>query len=419
MYELGIRLYSLIVSVASLFNPKAKLWIAGRSEWRARLKEKIAQKNPKQPVAWFHAASLGEFEQGRPVIEAFRERYPDFFILLTFYSPSGYEVRKGYQGADYIGYLPADTARNAHDFVQIVQPEIAFFIKYEFWYHYLRELQKNEVPVLIFAAIFRPEQVFFKWWGGFYRSMLSVFDTILVQNTASQQLLASVENIQKVIVAGDTRFDRVVQLVEQGRELPEIETFVGGVPCLVIGSAWAQDMDVLIPVLNKLRGRMKAIIAPHELNRQEMQAWKERLNAPSLFYSEYKSNGFALPAGSFSYLFIDNIGMLSSLYRYGTMAYIGGSFGKGLHNTLEAATFGMPIFFGNKSYKRFSEAVAMLDLGIATAVADADGLGQAVEYYLDNPSDLRIKSEESRRFVASHIGATAKVLSVVKGLIRD
>ncbi len=418
LYECSIRGYVLLIRLASFFVPKARLWIEGRRNWRGQLAEAMAPAlAEKRKVAWFHAASLGEFEQGRPVMEAFRKEFPGYFILLTFYSPSGYEIRRNYPGADYICYLPADTASNARDFVAIARPGIAFFIKYEFWFNYLSALKKEGTAVVLFSAIFRESQVFFQWWGGFYRSLLLLFDSVLVQNTLSAALLGGIKGLKEVIVAGDTRFDRVAQLAESGRELEEIRAFAGDNLCLVVGSAWEQDMDVVIPALNRLGGRLRAIIAPHEINREEIAAWQAKLGGRSILYSDYKAGGFVLPEPAPDYIFIDNIGMLSALYRYGSMAFIGGAFGKGLHNTLEAATWGMPVFFGNRSYARFSEAVDLLELGVAQAVETPGELAEAVENFLNHPAQVDEVSLQCREYIASHTGATEKVMQVARRLL--
>ena len=418
LYECAIRIYVLLIRLAAFFVPKARLWVEGRRDWQARLAEAMAPAlAEKRKVAWFHAASLGEFEQGRPVMEAFRKEFPGHFILLTFYSPSGYEIRRNYPGADYICYLPADTASNARDFVMVARPNIAFFIKYEFWYNYLNSLKKEGTAVVLFSAIFRENQVFFQWWGGFYRSLLLLFDAILVQNARSAALLGKIEGLKEVLVAGDTRFDRVAQLAESGRELEEIRAFAGDSPCLVVGSAWAQDMDVVIPALDRLEGRIRAIIAPHEINREEIAAWQAKLRGRSVLYSDYKAGGFIMEEPAPGYIFIDNIGMLSALYRYGSMAFIGGAFGKGLHNTLEAATWGMPIFFGNRSYARFSEAVDLLELGVAQAVGTPEELGEAIENFLSRPAAMTKVSLQCRQYVASHTGATEKVMQVARELL--
>ncbi len=346
-------------------------------------------------------------------MEAYRNAYPDHFILLTFFSPSGYEIRKDYAGADLICYLPIDTPGNAREFVEIVNPRIAFFIKYEFWFNYLRELRKNGSYILSFSSIFRPNQIFFKFYGGFFRKKLGYFDHFFVQNQASVSLLASI-GITAASIAGDTRFDRVRAIASNARELPEIGRFKGAGQCLVAGSVWDADMQVLIPTLNALSGRLKAIIAPHEIKAEEIAGWRSKLNGRSILYSEVAAGQD--PEG-FDYLIINNIGMLSSLYRYGNMAYIGGSFGVGLHNILEAATFGLPVVFGNKSYHRFQEAVDLMEKGGAFAVADRDQLLKIMESWVANPSDARNAGHVSTEYVKSGTGATDLIMQKVKQAI--
>lgn len=365
------------------------------------------------PVVWFHAASLGEFEQGRPVMDAYRAQYPDHKILLTFFSPSGYEVRKNYTGADFVLYLPADTPANARRFVALVNPRIAFFIKYEFWYNYLRELRATNVPVISFSAIFRPNQLFFKLWGSFYRNLLGYFDHILVQNQESVVLLASI-GIRNVTLAGDTRFDRVTQVAAVKKDIPIAQTFKNREPLLVIGSAWQADMDVLIPFINQFDKPLKIIIAPHDIHDDEIERWRGQLRNPSVRYSETVA-GNANTLENAQTLFIDNVGMLSSLYRYGEFAYVGGAFGKGLHNILEAATYGMPLFFG-PNYGKFQEAVDLVNEGAAFPVGNtSEFMAAFTKQYTDRTEAARI----SRSYVQRNIGATGKVMEVVKRLVKS
>ncbi len=398
-------------------NPKAKLWVDGRRNWSERLAGALA--GNRAPVAWFHAASLGEFEQGRPVIEAFRQQYPAYKILLTFFSPSGYEVRKNYAGADFIAYLPSDTPANARRFVQLVKPSIAFFIKYEFWANYLHELKAAQVPVISFSTIFRPGQLFFKPYGGFYRSLLHQFDHILVQNEVSVRLLDSI-GITRTTLAGDTRFDRVKQVADQKKEIPAAAAFrldpAGQpVPVLVAGSAWQQDMDVLIPFLNAFTQPLKVIIAPHEIHDDEIEKWRQQLQRPSVRFSQVTA-GDTSQLATAEVLIIDNIGMLSSLYQYGQYAYIGGAFGKGLHNILEAATFSMPLFFG-PNYRKFQEAIDLIAEGGAVSVNNTQELTMAFgRLYTDN-SAWQKAAATSRGYVVRNIGATGKVMHIVNQLI--
>ncbi|UHG91818.1 3-deoxy-D-manno-octulosonic acid transferase [Spirosoma oryzicola] len=412
-YNTGIFVFQSLLQLVAPFNPKAKKWVDGRRDWRSSLTNKLASN--KSPVAWFHAASLGEFEQGRPVIEAYREQYPDHKILLTFFSPSGYEVRKDYDGAHFVVYLPADTPVNARDFVAIVKPRIAFFIKYEFWYNYLHELKAAEVATLSFSAIFRPNQLFFKSYGGFYRNMLRYFDHILVQNDESVRLLKSI-GVSTVTLAGDTRFDRVAQVAAAKKDIPVARTFKKGAPMLVVGSAWKEDMDVLIPFLNQFDKPLKVIIAPHEIHDEEIQKWRGELRMPSVRFSEAQSPTFDQSTlESFAVLFIDNVGMLTSLYQYGEFAFIGGAFKQGLHNILEAATFGMPLFFG-PSYDKFQEAVDLVQEGAAFPIDSTVSLNVAfAKQYADRSKAAQV----SRNYVLRNIGATAQVMEVVQQLMGE
>ncbi|MVM35078.1 3-deoxy-D-manno-octulosonic acid transferase [Spirosoma sp. HMF4905] len=407
-YNTGIFVFQQLVRLTAPFNPKARKWVDGRREWADRLAQQLADN--KSPIAWFHAASLGEFEQGRPVIEAFRIHYPDHKILLTFFSPSGYEVRKNYDGADFILYLPADTPANARQFVDLVKPDIAFFIKYEFWYNYLRELKQAKVPIISFSAIFRPSQLFFKSYGTFYRNLLRYFDHILVQNQESVELLRNI-GITQVTLAGDTRFDRVAEVAAARKEIPIVHAFKASKPLLVVGSAWPEDMNVLIPFLNTFDKPLKAIIAPHEIHDDEIERWRSQLTQPSVRYSQLTASQ-ALDHSSAQSLFIDNVGMLSSLYQYGEFAYIGGAFKQGLHNSLEAATFGVPLFWGPE-YDKYQEAVDLVNEGAAFPVSTTTELSTAFEKQYADPSKA---AQVSRNYVLRNIGATAKVMDVVNTL---
>ncbi|MDB5239401.1 MAG: 3-deoxy-D-manno-octulosonic acid transferase [Spirosoma sp.] len=416
LYNTGLFAYTTLLQLAAPFNPKARQWVDGRRDWAANLRQKLSGNTA--PVVWFHAASLGEFEQGRPVMEAYRLQYPDHKILLTFFSPSGYEVRKEYAGADFIIYLPSDTPANARQFLSLVRPRIVFFIKYEFWYNYLRELKAANVPVVSFSAIFRPNQLFFKPWGNFYRTLLTYFDHILVQNQESVQLLDAI-SIRNVTLAGDTRFDRVAQVAAARKEIPIARAFkqtfnnppdnAGQLqPLLVVGSAWQADMDVLIPFINEFDKPLKVIIAPHNIHDDEIDRWQSQLMHPSVRYSAIATARTSLDR-NVQVLFIDNVGLLSSLYQYGEFAYIGGAFGKGLHNILEAATFGMPLFFG-PNYAKFQEAVDLVRDEAAFPVNSLAEFKTAfTKLYADRTDAARI----SRDYVQRNIGATGKVMEVV------
>ncbi len=390
------------------FNPKAAAWVAGREGLLARVERALAGESA--PRLWVHCASLGEFEQGRPLIEGLRREYPDHKIVLTFFSPSGYEVRKNWAGADYIFYLPLDTADNARRFVAAVQPRLAIFVKYEFWYYFLRELHLHRIPAVVVAAIFRPSQVFFKPWGGFFREILGQLQHIFTQNEASAELLRGV-GLTRVSVAGDTRFDTVAATaLAPARSLPVAEAFVAdGAPVLVAGSTWPEDLPALAPLLRKHARTMRFIIAPHEVNEAHLQEVEAALPGLTVRYSR------ATPAtvAEARLLLIDNVGMLSQLYRFGRFAYIGGAFGTGLHNTLEAAAFGLPVFFGPR-YERFQEAVELVQLGCAFSVTSAQQLETAFDRLYYN-EEARLKVQDlSLDYVHTHAGATGRILQQLK-----
>lgn len=429
LYNLSIYAYSFIISIIAPFNSKAKFWIEGRKNIFERLgstsltnHSSASLSNPftersRGTLAWFHCASLGEFEQGRPVIEAFRAKYPAYKILVTFFSPSGYEIRKNYTGADYIFYLPADTPANARKFIEIVKPSIVFFVKYEFWRNYLTELEKHQIPVVSFSAIFRSNQLFFKPYGGFYREVLTKFEHILVQNQESFDLLKSID-IQPITLAGDTRFDRVKQIVDAKKDIPIAAQFKANRQIFMVGSAWQTDMEVLIPLMNLLKNdsNLTFVIAPHEIHREEINAWQKQIESKSICFSEVKPD---TKLTDYQVLIIDNIGMLSSLYQYADFAFIGGSFGKGLHNILEAATFGMPIFFGNKAYHKFQEAVDLVKQGGAYAVTSTDNLSEILRDLRSNEVKKKETDKISQNYVLQNIGATEKVMVVVESILND
>jgi 3-deoxy-D-manno-octulosonic-acid transferase len=417
LYNLSIYLYVGLLKLIAPFNKKAKLWVEGREKIFHKLKsdaERRQLRSRSAKVAWFHCASLGEFEQGRPVIEAFRKQYPDYKIVLTFFSPSGYEIRKNYSGADYIYYLPADTPDNSRNFVKTVKPDIAFFVKYEFWKNYLTELNKCKIPVISFSAIFRPNQVFFRFYGGFYRELLHQFNHILVQNESSLNLLKSID-IDNATLAGDTRFDRVKQIVDNRKDIPVVAQFKDGHQIFIIGSAWQTDMDVLIPLINELKDETKFIVAPHEIHDAEIDIWRKQLKAKSVLFSDTDE---VKDLASYDVLFIDNIGMLSSLYQYAQYAFIGGSFDKGLHNILEAATFGMPIFFGNQSYQKFQEATDLIQLGGAFPVQNMEELKKMYQGLKANEEKRAKAAEICSNYVLDNVGATQKIMEVVESIVK-
>ncbi|MCD8073171.1 MAG: 3-deoxy-D-manno-octulosonic acid transferase, partial [Alistipes sp.] len=366
-YNIGIHFYGLAIRIASIFNRKAALWIAGRRNIFSRL---AAAFSPGDKVIWMHCASLGEFEQGRPVLERLKKQYPDRKILLTFFSPSGYTVRKNYEGADAVFYLPLDTPRNVRRLLDAVDPEAAIFVKYEFWLNFLRELKRRNVPTYIVSAIFRKNSVFFRPYGGIFRKGLASFDTIFVQNETSKQLLAAI-GVGNVVVSGDTRFDRVAAIPDTAPVVPLAARFADGDKVLIAGSTWPRDEELILEFM-AAHPRVKVILAPHEINPVRI----ERIaNDPANRAVRFTAGDAQTRIKEARLLIIDTIGLLSALYRYGTYAYIGGGFGAGIHNTLEAATFGLPVAFG-PNYGKFREARQLLELGAARSVSSFEELNR-------------------------------------------
>jgi 3-deoxy-D-manno-octulosonic-acid transferase len=420
LYNLSIYSYDLAIKIASIFNKKAKKLIVGRSNIGHQLSvikkdsSDYKLKTGDWELAWFHCASLGEFEQGRPVIERFKKEFPNYKIVLTFFSPSGYEIRKNYEGADYVLYLPSDTPAHAKQFIDAINPSIVFFVKYEFWRNYLDELNIRQIPTLLFSAIFRPNQVFFKWYGGFFRESIQRFNHIFVQNENSKNLLQSID-YQEVIIAGDTRFDRVKEIVENKKRIEIVERFKGNKQIFIAGSVWEED---IIQIKNSLTlvegGEGLFIIAPHEINHSQIENWQKQISLKSIKFSEVKED---TQLSEYQVLIIDNIGMLSSLYQYTEYAYIGGSFGKGLHNILEAATYGLPIMFGNKAFHKFQEAVDLINLGGAFAISDSDELINKFKEISKTESKRKQIGQICSSYVLINTGATEKVIELTKEIL--
>ncbi len=402
LYKTGIFFYTLFIRLASPFNEKAKLWANGRKSWKKHLAQKI---DNSQRYIWFHCASLGEFEQGRPVIEEIKKQFPEYKILLTFFSPSGYEIRKNYELADVVAYLPSDTKNNAQAFFDIVRPEKIFFVKYEFWYFYISECHKRRIPLYIISAIFRKDQVFFKStvWGKWYRKMLSLVTHFFVQNEASAELLTSV-NISNYTIAGDTRFDRVASIAKGSKEIPIVEKFKGKSSLVIAGSTWKPDEEILVEFINQNQ-ETKFIIAPHEVSQTNINRLLQLLKTRAVLFSKIEN----IEIENYQVLIIDSIGILSSLYRYGNIAYIGGGFGVGIHNILEAATFGLPVIFG-PNYKKFKEAVDLTEQGGAFSISEKKDLNHTLSALLNETGTLKKASETSKNYVEKNVGATKLIL---------
>ena len=405
MYNVIIYLYLLGVAVYSLFNEKVrKMWRGERDAFRI-LREKV---DPNAKYVWFHAASLGEFEQGRPLMEQLRREHPEYKILLTFFSPSGYEVRKDYEGADIICYLPLDTITNARRFLRIIRPVMAFFIKYEFWYNYLHILKHREVPVYSVSSIFRPDQIFFKWYGCQYGRVLNCFTHFFVQNAISKELLAKI-GIGNVTIVGDTRFDRVLQIKEAAKRLQIVETFKQDAKVFVAGSSWPPDEEIFIPYF-KAHKDWKLIIAPHVIGEDHLKQIEKLLEGRKVLrYTAAKDEQEIKEA---EVLIIDCFGLLSSIYHYGEIAYVGGGFGVGIHNVLEAAVWDVPVFFGPNNQK-FQEAQGLKAAGGGFDFSTYEQFASQMDLFLTDQEKLKTAGDSAGKFVQSLAGATKKVLSSV------
>jgi len=409
LYTLGIHLYRFAIFLASAFNEKARLWRTGRKNILSRLSDALKEK---KPTVWFHCASLGEFEQGRPLMERLKKQHPEYRILLTFFSPSGYEVRKNYAGADHVFYLPVDTPGNAKRFVQLVQPKAVFFVKYEFWYNYLGELQRKNIPHYLVSAVFRPSQHFFRGYGSWFRKALNGYTWIFTQEKSSLELLQSV-GVKNASVSGDTRFDRVAEIAASAKDIPVAAAFAGAERnVLVAGSTWPADEEKLAAFFEKNPG-WKLLIAPHEIGDAHLDALEKQLRAASSFTSAGAVLRFSKAdektAAQARALVIDNIGMLSSLYRYGKIAYIGGGFGAGIHNILEAAVYGMPVLFG-PNHQKFNEAKMLITEGGAFSFSSAEELEKYLNGWINDPAKLALVSKIAGDFVRRNGGATEKIL---------
>ena len=400
LYNLGILIFSALAYIIAPFNSKASLWINGRKNWTKKIAEKI---KPGDKTIWIHCASLGEFEQGRPVIEAIKKEKPEFKIVLTFFSPSGYEIRKNYDKADCISYLPSDTPGNASKFIELVRPEIVIFVKYEFWNNYISTLYKKKIPIYLISAIFRPGQHFFRWYGSFFRKMLMKFEKIFVQDQQSLDLLSGI-GIEKVSLAGDTRFDRVIQIAGSVKDIPILDLFRGGEKLFMAGSSWRQDEEIIAEYINNYPGRMKWVLAPHEIDNPNIERIVKLFRVKSVRFSEFSEDSVDSRV-----LIIDNIGMLSSAYRYAYMAAIGGGFGKGIHNILEPACWGIPVIFG-PSYKKFKEAVELLNNGGAKTFTTYDDFKKILDLWLSDEKIYSNSAEIASKYVKDNAGANEIII---------
>lgn len=395
LYTLGIRFYGIVLFVASWFVPKAKSWVEGRKNWRSKLP--VLPEN--RPVFWFHCASLGEFDQGLPVMNLLREKNPDIYLLVTFFSPSGMEhYHKRSHSADFVCYLPLDTPTNARDFVRHFKPQKTFFVKYEFWIHYILEAKRSGSQMISISAIFREDHRFFKPWGSYFRKALHAFDQFFVQTEKSKNLLASI-GIDRTLLVGDTRFDRVIENKKNVQADPILSEFTQGKKAFVIGSSWSSDEELLASLLNKIE--QPIVVAPHDISESHLIEIEKRFAGQCVRYSVWKSDSTA------KILLIDCIGKLANAYSYGEVAYVGGGFSGSLHNILEPAVFGLPVLFGPK-HTRFPEAEQFIENGIGFSVTTPEELFQQWQFIQQNKQELAFKTSD---FVESQSGASQKIIS--------
>lgn len=425
IYHLFILLYFYSAKLVGFFNKKAALFYKGRVNLFSKIESEISQIKPKgHKVIWIHSASVGEFEQARPIIENLRSSYSNIVIIVTFFSPSGYELRKNYNLADAVFYLPMDTYSNAKRFIHLISPDIAIFIKYEFWLNYLTVLKSNNIPTYVVSAIFRESQPFFKWWGGWYRSLLNKFDTIFVQDAHSKELLSAI-NYANVVICGDTRFDRVHKITNTDVEIKPIKDFVGESFCVVAGSTWSMDESLIYDGLSSdiSQDRFKFIIASHEVGEARITEIISRFNLEYVRFSEIpddyskeKYPNIYNKIFNSKIFIIDTIGILSVAYRYGDIAYIGGGFGAGIHNILEAATYGLPVIFGPK-YHKFNEAINLVNLNGAFSVDSSNALKVIVQKLINDKEFYNNSSKSCLDYVSKNIGATDIVVKSIKEIV--
>jgi len=408
MYNFIISLYALIVHIISPFHKKARKMVEGHKQVYTKLKQEI---DPDAKYIWLHAASLGEFEQGRPIIEKIKNEYPDYKVLLTFFSPSGYEIRKDYKYADIVCYLPFDRKKNVKRFIGLVNPKLVIFIKYEFWYNYINQLHKKGIPTYMVSAIFRKGQIFFKWYGKSYRKILTFYSCICVQDKNSQRLLYNI-GINNVKVCGDTRFDRVIDIKNAAKDVPLAEEFSAlrenpRQLTLVAGSSWPKDEDIIAEYFNK-NSNIKLIIAPHEIHESHLNYIESLLKRPYIRYSNATSNNIQ----DYDCLIIDSFGLLSSLYRYGKIAYIGGGFGIGIHNVLEAAVYDIPVIFG-PNFKKFREAHQLIETGGGYSIHDSESFFVLMDELFQYPDVLTSAGNHAGQYVKENAGVVDKVMEVL------
>lgn len=406
VYDIGLNSYYLGIKVASLFNEKASLWLKGRKNWRKKLENELKSLDLSKKTLWFHVSSLGEFEQGRPVMEDLKKTQ-NINLVLTFFSPSGYEIAKDWEGADVIAYLPLDTQKNASDFIKMVNPNLAVFVKYDFWYHYLSQLKKKNIPSILIAARFYPDQVFFKSWAKWYRKLIFLFDEILVQDQQSEDLLNSI-GYKQVVNTGDTRYDRVAELSENTDKFPEIESFIEDKKVSIAGSSWPLDEKIMIDYMVENKHDLRYIIAPHDVSKEHVSSLKIKLKGKAILHSEISERQ------NESVLIIDSIGMLSRLYKYADIAYVGGAFKEGLHNILEPAAYGKPVITG-PDHSGFLEGPAMEKAGALFRVEDDAMFRSVMNTLTGDEKTYKETSKAAKKFIMENRGASKKTIEIIEG----
>ncbi|XLS29748.1 3-deoxy-D-manno-octulosonic acid transferase [Flavobacteriaceae bacterium M23B6Z8] len=411
IYNILLLFTDLLIKVGALFNPKLKLFVEGRKDVFQKLSAAI---KPSDKIIWFHAASLGEFEQGLPVMEGVKSLFPDYKILVTFFSPSGFEVKKNHPLPDLITYLPLDASKNAKTFVKLTKPSLVIFIKYEFWPNYLKFLKKEHIPVIAIASIFRKEQLFFKWYGSFMRNRLKTIHHFFVQDENSKSLLKSI-GIKEISLSGDTRFDRVVEILERDNTLDFIEEFKKQQLCLVAGSTWPEDEAALIAHINDSDRNVKYVIAPHTIKEDKINKLKERITKSTVLYSEMTPELLVKA----EVLIIDTIGLLTKIYSYADIAYVGGGLGNtGLHNTLEPAVFGIPVIIG-LHYDKFKEARELVELGGIISIESTKALQQTLNMLFSDTDKRKTTGSINADYILKNRGAKVQILSFIRTLIEN
>lgn len=396
-------MFTALAYILSPFNSRVSLWMKGQKNWAGKIREKV---KPGDHNIWIHCASLGEFEQGRPVIEAIKKERPELKIILTFFSPSGYEIRKNYPIADCISYLPSDSPGNARKFISLVNPEFVIFVKYEFWNNYISVLYNKNIPLYLISAIFRPGQHFFKWYGSFFRNMLKRFKVIFVQDRGSYDLLSGI-NMENILLAGDTRFDRVIQITGTAKDIPQLEQFRGDEKLFLAGSSWKEDEEIIAQYINKFPDKMKWVFAPHEIDKPNIERIEKLFTVKCVRFSEYKKADTDARV-----LIIDNIGMLSSAYKYAFIAAVGGGFGKGIHNILEPACWGIPVVFG-PNHEKFREALELKMTGGAKSFATYKEFENILNRWLTDNIIYSESAELAGKYVKENTGSTGTIIKVI------